>query len=1582
MQTICKLWALFVAILSGAEGPHGARRQSPRPRPRRWLNVEWLEDRAVPTTSCDFDGMCSPSVLHQYQNDPGPAVMSDGPTGNYLRLATKPTTTFPDHNTLTFDLSDAGAFDQVLANFDFRITPTPGFFPADGFGFTLLNTAIFDTTGPIGGDAEEPNFAGSLGIGFDKFKNAGEISANHVSVHFNGAKLAEFDVTPVVNLASGDFIHARIILRPGGGYSDVSVILTPPGEQPTTVVDRFVVPGFTPYEGRVHFGARVGGGSADHDLDNIDVAFSNLPPHPAGVLDFSAASYTADERNPEAVITVTRTGGSQGVVTAHYSTADVTATAGQDYNATSGTVTFLAGDTSAKTIRVPIRDDFEVENPERFNVLLSNPTGGALLGIASQAAVTIFDNEGTVQDFNTPNTGTPYVPLQVPPPTTGPQVMDGGPSGTGKFLRLVSAPVQPVPGTSNTITFPRTDAGAFGLVVADFDFRITPVLDRADGLAFALLNAAFYKDAAVKPEIAPFVAEEPNFTGSLGLGLDVYRSPDLGDLGNDNIRPRFSNSISVHFDGNLLANGQFDVTPVVDMAGGRWIHARIIVRSSDATPNVSVLLTPNGEQPVAVVDHLPVPGLMPYETRTYFAARSGGEIATSSFDLDNINVRSLNPSQSVLSFSTTTNTGLEGGPAVLYTVTRTGGSPGAVTVDYGTQSLTATAGLDFLAPAGTLTFGPGETSKTFSVSLLDDTATEGDESFQMTLANPTGGAVVGGPVTATTTIADDEASQTFGHWGPVTSWPIVAIHAALLPLGSGGQLVFWDRLGNFLIWDPVTQQLHVPPLPGYDAFCAGAAVLPDGRLLVTGGHDDVDGNPEHDGVGLANASIYDPYADTWTAVRDMNAGRWYPTDTLLPSGDVLFLSGSIDHTYKQNTLPEILQLASNTYQDLTNAEQQQLSLPLPKPQGANLYPWMFVAPDGRRVFKAGTDTSTWFLDTADTGNWTRGPDTIFDRSRTYGSAVMYQPGKILIVGGGDPPTATAEMIDLNDPQATWHSAASMAFARRQHNATVLPDGKVLVTGGSSSPGFGAGNNGDAAPVLPAELWDPDTNTWTTVAAMQIPRLYHSVAMLLPDGTVVSAGGGEGAGAASLQNNMEPYSPPYLFQGPRPVISSAPPRMTYGQTFFVETPDAANIGRVSLISMPFVTHSFNQNQHYVPLQFTRTANGLMVTAPASANDAPPGGYMLFLVNSNGVPAVAPIVQLAAQALQFDAASYTVNENGGSTQIVVTRTGTPVGAISVAYATSNGSATAGADYTAASGTLTWADGDTTPQVITIAITDDLLDEADETVNLTLSNPSLGVALGFQPATALLTIRDNDPPPALSVSDVTVTEGNNGTVNAIFTVSLSAVSGQDVTFDYATANGTATAGQDYAAASGMLTIPAGQPGTTTTVVVNGDTLVEGNERFFVNLSNPINATISDGQGVGTIISDCDLDNSGPTIHQPVRVLHARKTGKVTALVLTFSEPLDPGRAQTLTNYLLQVPRKGRKGKLRPLALVSALYDSTKLTVTLIPARPIAKGQRAVLTVRGTAPDGVADRCGNLLDGNGDGLPGGTFTIKWKLK
>ena len=214
------------------------------------------------------------------------------------------------------------------------------------------------------------------------------------------------------------------------------------------------------------------------------------------------------------------------------------------------------------------------------------------------------------------------------------------------------------------------------------------------------------------------------------------------------------------------------------------------------------------------------------------------------------------------------------------------------------------------------------------------------------------------------------------------------------------------------------------------------------------------------------------------------------------------------------------------------------------------------------------------------------------------------------------------MIDLADPSPAWTFTGSMAVARRQTNLTILPDGTVLVTGGTST--CGASDEGGA--VFAAELWEPGSGQWRTLASAAVVRVYHSTALLLPDGRVLSMGSGEGGGVTP-RRSYEIFSPPYLFKGDRPSYDLPATTMRYGQAFTVNSADAAAIRKVTLIRLPSTTHAFDQSQRLNTLQFEVTGGGLTVTPPASGRIAPPGPYMLFLVNEGGVPSVAQIVALS-------------------------------------------------------------------------------------------------------------------------------------------------------------------------------------------------------------------------------------------------------------------------------------------------------------------------------------------------------------------
>lgn len=463
-----------------------------------------------------------------------------------------------------------------------------------------------------------------------------------------------------------------------------------------------------------------------------------------------------------------------------------------------------------------------------------------------------------------------------------------------------------------------------------------------------------------------------------------------------------------------------------------------------------------------------------------------------------------------------------------------------------------------------------------------------------------------------------------GQWQSLTDWGFYPVHNHVLPTGK---VMVWSGDGDVVgnnpqLWDPATQTLTSLGLIGYNAFCSGHAFLADGRLFVAGGHNGT--NASANGDGVPYASLYDPFSNSWASAPDMNAGRWYPTVTTLSNGDALVVSGTMDTSYAVDTLPQVYQAATNTWRNLSNAQ-----------LGLDLYPMMFLAPNGK-VINVGPAQTTRYLDTANAGAWSVVANRNFG-DRNYGSAVMFD-GKVLVMGGGDPPTSTAELIELNAASPTWQFVASMSVARRQLNSTLLPDGTVLVTGGTSGAGFNDPTNA----IFTAELWDPANpgNGWKTLAATSTgyPRIYHSAAALLPDGRVLITGGND-------QTVQELYSPPYLFKGTRPTISSAPSVINYAQSFSVQSPDAGAISKVTLIRLSSVTHAFNENQRLNTLTFKPSPNKgtLAITAPSSGNSAPPGHYLLFLVNGNGVPSLGKIVQLTAGSAA-NQVTLTVSKSG--------------------------------------------------------------------------------------------------------------------------------------------------------------------------------------------------------------------------------------------------------------------------------------------------------------------------------------------------
>ena len=462
----------------------------------------------------------------------------------------------------------------------------------------------------------------------------------------------------------------------------------------------------------------------------------------------------------------------------------------------------------------------------------------------------------------------------------------------------------------------------------------------------------------------------------------------------------------------------------------------------------------------------------------------------------------------------------------------------------------------------------------------------------------------------------------YGQWRTLPNLvPVNPIHAALM---HNGKVLIIAGSGNYppnlasnilgsAVWDPVANSFTTQT-QSWDMFCNGMVVLPDGRPFINGG------NLQYDPFeGEKRNAVFNPSTNSFTNLANMAHGRWYPTPTLLGDGRVMTFSGR-DETGATNKTVEIFTLGSGW------------SAPITAGWTPPLYPRMHLLPNGK-VFYSGSTSPARTFNPA-TGTWTTIASMKYGSARTYGSSVLlplrpennYKP-RVLILGGGNPATASTELIDLSAATPAWNYGPSMSQPRIEMSAVMLPNGQILALGGSY-------NDEDLTTAsLNADLYDPATNAMSSAGANAYARLYHSVALLLPDATVWFAGGNPVRG--SYEQHMEIYKPAYLFTtdstgkviaATRPSITGSPSSISYGNTFTVQTPDAASISQAVLVRPGAPTHSFDQEQRLVEMSFTAGSGSIVATAPPNSNIAPPGYYMLFLLNSAGVPSVASFVHL--------------------------------------------------------------------------------------------------------------------------------------------------------------------------------------------------------------------------------------------------------------------------------------------------------------------------------------------------------------------
>ncbi|HEU0103137.1 MAG TPA: galactose oxidase-like domain-containing protein [Mycobacteriales bacterium] len=472
---------------------------------------------------------------------------------------------------------------------------------------------------------------------------------------------------------------------------------------------------------------------------------------------------------------------------------------------------------------------------------------------------------------------------------------------------------------------------------------------------------------------------------------------------------------------------------------------------------------------------------------------------------------------------------------------------------------------------------------------------------------------------------DLDEALTLGVWRLLDmDSEINVVHAALLHTGD---VLLFSGSGNdpdrvalaqrTRLWHYPRPGLDAPDTP-LDLFCCGHAALPDGRLLAAGGTATYD--PFH---GLRDAVVFDPVAGTWSRLPDMAGGRWYPSLLTLPDGRVLAVSG-LGEDGPLNLEPEVFDRATSGWSTVAS--------PGPWP----LYAHLVLLADGRVFYTGGqygsnngVRPSLWDMTT---GTVQEVPGLTAPDLRNQSASVLLPPAqaqRVMVVGGGGwdmhnmaPAVADTALVDLSGPAPAFVQGPALHHARMHLSAVLLPDRTVLVTGGADMEEMAD----HASPH--AEVFDAATQTWSPAAASRVPRLYHSVALLVPDGRVITAGSNPARKNEELR--IEVFSPAYLFRGDRPTVTLAAAQGGYGQSVqaVVTTAAATAVGSVSLVRPGAATHSCDNEQRLVDLPFTAAADGsLTLQLPAGPTLAPPGWYLVFAVDDRGVPSHGSWFRLA-------------------------------------------------------------------------------------------------------------------------------------------------------------------------------------------------------------------------------------------------------------------------------------------------------------------------------------------------------------------
>ena len=1087
------------------------------------------------------------------------------------------------------------------------------------------------------------------------------------------------------------------------------------------------------------------------------------------------------------------------IVTADYATSDVDTTAGVDYTAASGTLTFPVGSVS-QPITVLVNGDTIVEPDETFQVTLSNSNNADLDSDFYYGTGTIVNDDVAPTlsidsvSHNEGNNGvTPYVFTVTLSQASAQTVTVDYSTADG----TATAPSD-YNSAGGTVTFPPGTTTKTITVLVNTDFVPEP-----DETFFVNLS---------NPTIA---------TIATGQGTGTIVNDDFPPTINiNNVTHNEGNTGTTSYTFNVVLSSVTGVTVTVNYATADGTATA----PSDYTAASGTLTFPplNNTQTVTVLvngDTLVEPNEafvvnLSSPTNATIATGQGTGFITNDDTYPTISINNVSQ-----------NEGNAGTTNFSFTASLSQSPAQAVTVDYATADGTATAGSDYVATSGTLTFPVGVSTQTITVLVNGDTTAESNETFVVNLSNPTNATIL--TAQGTGTIVNDDAA------------PTVSIDNVSQNEGNTGTTAFTFTASLSAVSGQTVTVNY--------ATADGTAIAPSDYTAASGTLTFAPGTSTQTVTVLVNGDTLAEPNETFV----VNLSN--PTNATILTGQG---TGTIvnDDGVPLISINNVSQNEGNTGTTsftfnvtLAPASGQTVTVNYATADGTAIAPSDYTAASGTLTFAPGTTTKTaTVLVNGDIANEPNENFTV-NLSSPTNAAIGTGQGIGTIVNDDATPTLSIDNVSQNEGN-TGTTAFDFTVSLSAASGQPVTVNYATADGTATAPS-------DYTAALSTLSFAPGTITQTVTVLVNgdtvvEPNETFTVNLSSPANATIATGQGTG----TIVNDDV-----------TPTLSIGNVSQVEGNTGTSNFAFAVSLSAPSsqTVTVAYVT---TDGTAIAPGDYTTTSGTLTFpagTITQTVNVAVVGDTVAepdetFTVNLSGATnATIATAQGTGTIVNDDAdPAMSINNvsqvegNAGISNFVfkVSLSAVSGKTVTVTYATADGTATAGSDYVATSGTLTFAPG-TTSQTIAVVVNGDTNVEPDETFTVNLGKP---VNAGVVTAQGTGTIVNDDSPPTISIDNISQAEGNTGTANFGFTVNLSYAAPQTVTVDYATADGTATAGSDYVATSGTLTFLPGTSSQTVSVVVNGDTTVEGNETFTVNLSNPTNASIATAQGTGTIVND----------------------------------------------------------------------------------------------------------------------------------